>query len=72
MSLEVRNRRGHKETSGQVYETHVVFTGMNTGKTPAFTQKIYWGACKEAEWAAIGVNWPIVEQSKSEIWEDIL
>jgi hypothetical protein len=66
------NRRQHEESSGKMYQTHIVFTGMNTGKTPAFTQKIYWGVCKETEWPEIGGNWPIVESSKSEIWEDIL
>lgn len=50
----------------------IVFTGMNTGRTPAFTKEIYWGACKESEWPIIGKNWPKVEASKHEIWEDVL
>jgi hypothetical protein len=66
------HRRQHTEKSGKLYDTHIVFTGMNTGKTPAFTKKIDWGVCKEADWPVIGKNWPAVETSKSETWEDVL
>jgi hypothetical protein len=39
----------------------IISTGMNTGKTPAFPKKVYWGICKKDDWAEVGKNWPQVE-----------
>jgi hypothetical protein len=51
-------------------ETAIVFSGQNTGKTPAFTKKIYWGACKASQWPTICENW--IEHTDHREWEEIL
>jgi hypothetical protein len=38
----------------------IMSTGMNTGKTPAFTKKVFSGVCKKEDWPEIGKNWPKV------------
>jgi hypothetical protein len=50
----------------------IMSTGMNTGKTPAFPKKVYWGVCKETDWSRVGKNWPKVDEAKCEIWEEVL
>jgi hypothetical protein len=53
-------------------EIGIVSTAMNTGKTPAFTKMVYWGICKESDWARAGENWPRVSEAQSELWEEVL
>lgn len=53
-------------------EIGIVSTGMNTGKTPAFTKEVYWGVCKQSEWDTVGKNWPRVEEARREDWEEVL
>jgi hypothetical protein len=52
--------------------TGIVSTGMNTGKTPAFPKKVYWGICKNANWPEVGKNWPHVKGAQCHVWEDVL
>jgi hypothetical protein len=66
------HRGRHRESNGNLYDTHIIFTGMNTGKTPAFTKRIEWGVCKESDWPTVGKNWPAVESSQSDTWENVL
>jgi hypothetical protein len=49
-------------------ETGIVFSGQNTGKTPAFTRKIYWGVCKQTEWSTLSDNW--IGKAKEGVWEE--
>jgi hypothetical protein len=50
----------------------IVSTGMNTGQTPAFTKKVYWGICRKDDWLDVGKNWPQVKEAKCEDWEEVL
>ena len=43
----------------------IVSTGMNTGQTPAFTKKVYWGICRKDDWLDVGKTWPQVKRSQS-------
>jgi hypothetical protein len=45
---------------------------MNTGKTPAFRKRVYWGARKKSEWKIVGQNWPHVEEAKFQVWDEVL
>jgi hypothetical protein len=58
-----RRRDAHGRDEG------IIFTGQNTGKTTAFPNEIYWGACTEDEWSTIGKHWPQIETAKHEKWE---
>jgi hypothetical protein len=57
---------------GTKKHTGIMSTGMNTGKTPAFTKRVSWGVCKKEDWPEVGRNWPHVNDAKSEIWEEVL
>jgi hypothetical protein len=50
----------------------IISTGMNTGKTPAFTKRVYWGVCKKDDWLDVGKNWPHVGEAKCAVWEEVL
>jgi hypothetical protein len=64
---------GRRTTDGKT-DTHygIVFTGMNTGKTPAFTKEIFWGICKKAEWEAKQHQWPNILDCEHREWEEVL
>jgi len=53
-------------------EIGIVSTSMNTRKTPAFTKKVFWGVCKESEWETVGRDWPQIEETQQQDWEDVL
>ena len=52
--------------------TGIMSTGMNTGKTPAFPKKVYWGICNKDDWVDVGKNWPQVEEATCQVWEEVL
>jgi hypothetical protein len=50
----------------------IIFTAMNTGRTPAFTTMVYWGICKETDWARVEKDWPRVKGANCEPWDEVL
>jgi hypothetical protein len=63
---------GARNVDRQHVHIGIVSTAMNTGKTPAFTKEIYWGACKASEWETVGKNWPRVDEAQHRDWEEVL
>jgi hypothetical protein len=53
-------------------EIGIVSTAMNTGKTPAFPKKVYWGICKKDDWPTVEKSWPKVPRQDCQDWAEVL
>jgi hypothetical protein len=63
---------GHRWVDQDGNHIGIVFTAMNTGRTPAFTTMVYWGICKESDWARVEKDWPRVKEANCEPWDEVL